>query len=86
MRYKSLNEEDVEIYRGDIRGYVLAASGTERAEQEQAQVEYRGGEEEEKRKSEEELDIIDKVKKILKRGPRYTVRIKKYEPVTVEGE
>lgn len=85
MRYKSLNEEDVEIYRGDRRGYVLTASGAERVEQEQAQVEYRRGEEE-KRKSEEELDIIDKVKKILKRGPRYTVRIKKYEPVTVEGE
>jgi hypothetical protein len=85
MRYKSLNEEDVEIYRVDRRGYVLAASGTERVEQEQAQVEYRRGEEE-KRKSEEELDIIDKVKKILKGRPRYTIRIKKYEPVTVEGE
>jgi transcriptional regulatory protein LevR len=86
MRYKSLNEEDVEIYRIDRRGYVLAASGIERVEQEQAQVEYKE-EKKEKKKSEEELDVIDKeVKKILKEKPRYKIKIKKYQPVMAEGE
>jgi uncharacterized protein YbcV (DUF1398 family) len=84
MRYKSLNEEDVEIYRVDRRGYFLTASGIERVEQEQAQVEYKE-EKKEKKKSKVE-DIIKKIKKIAKKKPQEEIKFEEYTEVDVRGE